>query len=191
LQHSRLIESARNWVETVVVGLQLCPFAKRELSNDRVRFAVTDAKTAEELVVALAEELRQLDENSSIETTLLIHHRALRDFYEYNDFLSIADGLLIDMNLEGVIQIASFHPEYQFADTEPDDVQNYTNRSPDPMLHLIREDSLEWAIAEYPDVGKIPERNILCMNTMGASKMRAILHKCSAEAIGTDSSGDA
>ena len=181
MEHGKLIESAKKWVETIVVAHQLCPFANRELQNDRVRFVVTDSETEDELLVALTAELRMLISDPSIETTLLIHHRALIEFYAYNDFLQAADSLLIEMGMGGVIQIASFHPAYQFADTEPDDVENYTNRSPDPMLHLIREDSLERAIAEYPGVDNIPERNIACMAAMGAPRMKALLKSCSAE----------
>jgi len=119
-----------------------------------------------------------LTDDASVETTLLIHPKTLRDFYDFNDFLQVADTLLIDLALEGVVQIASFHPEYQFEGTAPDDVQNYTNRSPNPMLHLIREDSLARAIAAYPDVAHIPERNVALMQSMGSRKVRALLAKC-------------
>lgn len=178
MTHSRAIASARQWLETIVVGLKLCPFANRELENGRVRFAVTDAETETELLMALRSELSVLTDDASVETTLLIHPKTLRDFYDFNDFLQVADTLLIDLALEGVVQIASFHPEYQFEGTAPDDVQNYTNRSPNPMLHLIREDSLARAIAAYPDVAHIPERNVALMQSMGTRKVRALLAKC-------------
>ena len=178
MTHSRAIASARQWLETVVVGLKLCPFANRELENGQVRFAVTDAKTETELLMALRSELSVLTDDASVETTLLIHPKTLRDFYDFNDFLQVADTLLIDLALEGVVQIASFHPEYQFEGTAPDDAQNYTNRSPNPMLHLIREDSLARAIAAYPDVANIPARNVALMQSMGSRKVRALLAKC-------------
>ena len=178
MTHSRAIASARQWLETIVVGLKLCPFANRELEKGRVRFAVTDAETETELLMALRSELSVLTDDASVETTLLIHPKTLRDFYDFNDFLQVADTLLIDLALEGVVQIASFHPEYQFEGTAPDDVQNYTNRSPNPMLHLIREDSLARAIAAYPDVAHIPERNVALMQSMGTRKVRALLAKC-------------
>ena len=178
MTHSRAIASARQWLETIVVGLKLCPFANRELENGRVRFAVTDAETETELLMALRSELSVLTDDASVETTLLIHPKTLRDFYDFNDFLQVADTLLFDLALEGVVQIASFHPEYQFEGTAPDDVQNYTNRSPNPMLHLIREDSLARAIAAYPDVAHIPERNVALMQSMGSRKVRALLAKC-------------
>lgn len=174
----QITQVARNWVETLVVGLNLCPFARRELINNRVRFVVTHARSETALVDALDDELRRLEKDDSIETTLLIIPDMLKDFYDYNDFLSVADGLLIDMELEGVFQIASFHPHYQFADTQFDDVENYTNRAPFPMLHLLREDSLERAIDNYPDVDGIPERNISLMQELGRDKILAMLEKC-------------
>jgi hypothetical protein len=161
-----------------VVGLNLCPFAKRELVNDRVRFAVTDSTTEEQLLAALQAELELLNNDANIETTLLIHADVLQDFYDYNQFLNVADELLLQMNLDGVYQVASFHPHYQFGGTARDDAENYTNRSPYPMLHLIREESLERAIAGYPDVDQVPERNIALMNRLGQEKLQALLQAC-------------
>ena len=176
---NRIISGAvRQWVETVVVDLNLCPFAGRELVKSRVRFAVTPAITEEQLLAALQAELELLSRESSVETTLLVHPDVLRDFYDYNQFLSNAEGLLVQMKLEGVYQIASFHPDYQFAGTEPADVENYTNRSPYPMLHLIREESLERAIAGYKDVDQIPLRNSELMNTLGKEKLQQLLQAC-------------
>lgn len=168
----------RRWVESVVVDLNLCPFAKRELTNNRVRFAVTDATTEEQLLMALEDELELLNNDPSVETTLLVHPNALQDFFDYNQFLSLADGLLVQMKLEGVYQIASFHPNYQFGGTDRDDVENYTNRSPYPMLHVIREESLERAIADFPDVDQVPARNIELMNGLGKDKLAALLQAC-------------
>jgi hypothetical protein len=165
-------------VESLVVGLNLCPFAKRELVKNRVRFCVTEAVTEEQLLVDLQAELELLNSDKAVETTLLIHPRVLQEFYDYNQFLSYADGLLAQMGLNGVYQIASFHPDYQFGGTEPDDVENYTNRSPYPMLHLIREESLERSIANYPDSDQIPERNIALLNSLGRDKMQALLEAC-------------
>lgn len=175
MQDQKAIQSVRQWVETLVVGMNLCPFAKRELVNNRVRFVTTPATTEEDLLMALQDELELLNSDPSIETTLLIHPQVLQDFYDFNDFLNFADGLLQEMDLEGVYQIASFHPDYQFGGTEPDDAENYTNRSPYPVLHLIREESLEKAIASHPDVDGIPERNIALMNEMGTEKLKAML----------------
>ncbi|HEX4855381.1 MAG TPA: DUF1415 domain-containing protein [Limnobacter sp.] len=173
-----IIDSTRCWVEQVVVGFNLCPFAKRELVKERVRFVVSKATDEEALLQDLVSELELLTADESVETTLLIHPGVLQDFYQYNDFLELADRLLFDMDLEGVYQVASFHPDYQFGGTRPDDAENFTNRSPFPMLHLLREDSLSQAIDSYPDVDSIPMRNIECMNQQGAEKMRVLLQLC-------------
>lgn len=168
----------RQWLASLVIDLNLCPFAKRELVNDRVRFAATPADTQDDLLQALATELESLQRDDSVETTLLIHPQVLQDFRDYNQFLDAADGLLIDLQLDGVFQVASFHPDYQFADTAPDDAENYTNRSPYPMLHILREASLERVIADTPDVAQIPIRNVALMNEMGRESMQQLLQAC-------------
>lgn len=168
----------RRWVESVVVDLNLCPFAKRELVRNRIRFSVTEATAEEDLLIVLESELELLSSDPSVETTLLIHPDVLQDFYDYNQFLDYADGLLVQMKLEGVYQIASFHPHYQFGGTDPDDVENYTNRSPYPLLHVIREESLERAIAEIPNADQIPARNIELMQSLGQDKLQALLQAC-------------
>jgi uncharacterized protein len=178
LDNEKIINPVRHWVENVVVGLNLCPFAKRELVNNRIRFSVTDALTEEHLLENLQTELELLDRQEAIETTLLIHPNVLQDFYDYNQFLDRADSLLEQMGLIGVYQIASFHPDYQFVGTEPDDVENYTNRSPYPMLHLLREESLEQAIANYPDPEQIPGLNIARLKSLGRDKVQALLQEC-------------
>jgi hypothetical protein len=175
MTHGSIIAATKQWVETVVVGLNLCPFARRPLLDGRVRFTVTDAETEAELIEALHSELSLLTEDPTVETTLLIHPKTLLDFYDFNDFLSIADDLVLDLALQGVVQIASFHPDYQFEGTAPDDIQNDTNRSPSPMLHLLREDSLARAIEAYPDVAQIPARNVALMQSMGRSEVQALL----------------
>lgn len=175
---TEVISATRKWVEDVVVGYNLCPFAKRELVRNRVRFVVSEAETEDELLQALHSELQRLEDEPEIETTLLIHPGVLQDFGPYNEFLDAADGLLAYLDMEGVYQIASFHPDYQFAGTEPDAAENYTNRSPFPMLHLLREASLEAAIDSYPDVDAIPGQNIRLMEKLGAEKMQRILKSC-------------
>jgi len=170
-----VVAETRGWVETVVVGLNLCPFAKRELLRNAVRFAVSPATTERELLHALADELAHLETDTSTETTLLIHPQVLGDFGDYNDFLGDAEALLVDAGLEGVYQIASFHPDYQFAGTEPADAENYSNRSPYPLLHLLREASVARAVESHPDVDAIPERNIALMREMGAGALQALL----------------
>ena len=173
-----IIHAVRQWVETFVVGMNLCPFAKRELVKNRVRFVTTAATTAEQLLQVLQTELELLNADPSVETTLLIHPAVLQDFYDFNDFLGCADILLLDMELEGIYQVASFHPDYQFGGTRSGDAENYTNRAPYPVLHLLREESLERVIADYPDVDDIPERNIELMNSLGQDKLQALLKSC-------------
>ena len=174
----KTVRPVRQWVETMVVGMNLCPFAKRELVKNRVRFATTTSTTQEQLLMALQAELELLNTDPSVETTLLIHANVLQDFHDYNQFLGYADSLLVEMGLEGIYQIASFHPHYQFDGTKPDAAENYTNRSPYPMLHLIREASLERAIADYPEVDQIPEQNIALMNELGQDKLQELLKSC-------------
>ena len=173
-----IIHAVRQWVETFVVGMNLCPFAKRELVKNRVRFVTTAATTAEQLLQVLQTELELLNADPSVETTLLIHPAVLQDFYDFNDFLGFADSLLVDMELEGIYQVASFHPDYQFGGTRSGDAENYTNRAPYPVLHLLREESLERVIADYPDVDDIPERNIELMNSLGQDKLQALFRSC-------------
>ncbi|MGB5344570.1 MAG: DUF1415 domain-containing protein [Woeseia sp.] len=170
----------RRWVEDLVVGLNLCPFAGRELARNRVRFVVTDATTEAQLLAALETELALLNDDAAIETTLLIHPDVLQEFFDYNQFLDIAERLLVEMKLEGVYQLASFHPDYQFAGTATGDAENFTNRSPYPLLHILREASLERSIAAYPDVEQIPVRNIEKMKSLGREKLQALLLGCCA-----------
>ena len=164
-----VIETTRSWVSEVVIGLNLCPFARRPFAADLIRYSVTPATTEEELLNALGAELTALAAapRSAVETTLLIHPNALTDFLDYNDFLSTADVLVRDLDLEGVIQIASFHPEYRFAGTKPDAVENYTNRSPHPMLHLLREESVSEVNDDPEALAGIPERNIATLKKLG------------------------
>ena len=154
------------------------PVRKARTASNRVRFTVTRAENKERLLAALEEEFELLGSDPSSETTLLIHPNVLNDFYDYNQFLDYADRLLVEMELDGVYQIASFHPEYRFGGTNPDDVENYTNRSPYPMLHILREASLERAIADYPNIDQVPTRNVELMNPLGAEKLRSLLAAC-------------
>lgn len=178
MKHEHIIKPVKKWVETLVVGLNLCPFAKREVLAGKVRFTVSEEKTEEQLLIDLQAELDLLEHEPDIETTLLIVPEVLQNFYDFNQFLDDVDGLLVEMSLDGVYQVASFHPDYQFGGTEPDDVENYTNRSPYPILHLIREESLERAVARHPNPAGIPERNIALMDSQGPEKMQALLRAC-------------
>ena len=168
----QIIASTREWVEKFVIGLNLCPFAGPVHRENRIRYVVSAAKLTAELRADLAAELKLLETSdpAAVETTLIIHPRIYGDFLAYNDFLDVADELLEELGYVGTFQIASFHPCYQFADTDPDDVTNRTNQSPYPMLHLLREDSVEKALEEYPDAEQIPQRNIETMRKLGSGE---------------------
>lgn len=168
----------RNWLVSVVVDLNLCPFARKPLQEDRVQFTTSHAQDMEDSLLALIEACKQLDQDDDIETILLIYPDHWHDFHQYLDLVAMAENILIDQDYEGIYQVASFHPDYCFNDTDFDDASNYTNRSPYPMLHLIREHSLEQAIANHPDPESIPERNIELTRSMGVEKMRALLAEC-------------
>jgi len=177
MQQHEIVKDVRYWLVAFVIKLNLCPFAKREFTNERVKFAVSDASTEEQLLADLQQELSHLQEDNEIETTLLIHPHVLQEFDNYNQFLDIVDALLDEEGLLGVYQIASFHPNYRFADTEFDDAENYSNRSPYPILHLLRESSLEREIARHQDTSLIPERNIQLLRELGAAKLQTLLQQ--------------
>jgi hypothetical protein len=171
-----VIATTRAWVDRAVIGLNLCPFAKAVQIKGQVRYAVSDAGNAETLLADLHAELEALAEAdpAQTDTTLLIHPGVLHDFHDYNSFLGVADACLEELELDGIIQIASFHPEYQFAGSGPDDIENYTNRSPFPILHLLREDSIERAVAAFPDASDIYERNMETLRRLGLSGWQAL-----------------
>ena len=171
-----IIAATRRWLERCVIGLDLCPFAESVYRGDRVRFRVSGQRSASALLDDLRAELRELHaaDASRCETTLLIHPWVLTDFIEYNEFLDVCDAAIDELGLEGELQIASFHPQYQFADTQPEDIENYTNRSPFPMLHLLREASVERAIAAVPDTGEIYRRNIRTLRDLGHAGWRRL-----------------
>lgn len=162
------VDAVRRWIEEVVVGLELCPFAARPLHAGRVRFAQCTAADPDAVVGALDAELTRLDADPAIDTTVLVLTEALPDFDDYNDFLDIADALLEARGLVGTIQIASFHPDYRFADVAADDASHYSNRSPLPLLHLLREDDVGRAVAAHDDPDGIPERNVARLRALGA-----------------------
>ena len=172
------ITAVKHWLQQTVIALNLCPFAKREWLKNRIRFTVTHVSTAPKLLQVLLSELHYLDQNKDTETSLIIHPQVLQQFHDYNDFLDEADALLVSHDYEGKYQIASFHPDYQFSGTQVDDAENYTNRSPYPLLHILREESLENAISSYPEPEKIPERNIELMNDMGTQTLKQRLNDC-------------
>ena len=170
-------QHVRRWLERAVIGLNLCPFAKSVYQKAQVRIVVSDASTERALLEQLGEELALLRDTpaDAIDTTLLVHPQVLQDFLDYNDFLDDADALVEAMDLVGELQVASFHPDYQFADTEPDDAGNLTNRAPYPILHLLREASIDRAVAAYPEPDAIIERNVATMRELGADGFRKLL----------------
>ena len=177
MEHDGPIALTRRWLERAVIGLNLCPFAKAVYAKQQVRFVLSDATTPEALSEALVAELEWLRDADPQETdtTLLIHPRALTDFLDYNDFLDVADAAITALDLEGEIQVASFHPDYRFADSFEDAVENCTNRSPFPMLHLLREASVERAVDAFPDAGAIVDRNMATLRRLGVDGWRRLL----------------
>lgn len=173
---TRIIAQTRWWLERAVIGLNLCPFAKAPYARGQLRIQVCAARNTDDLLDALQAELLLLRDTPSdeVETTLLVHPGVLADFLDYNDFLDAADAELVANGLEGEIQIASFHPAYCFADSEPEDVGNFTNRSPYPMLHLLRESSVERAVGSLDDPEAVYRRNIEVLRGLGNAGWRAL-----------------
>ena len=163
------IEDTQKWLLEAVVGLNLCPFAKSVVVKDMVRYRVCASANPADLLALLREELQHLAEADpdQLDTTLLIAPNALRDFLDFNDFLADCDDVLLDLELDGVLQVADFHPRYQFGGTDVDDIENFTNRTPYPTLHLLREASINKAVEAYPDAALIFERNIEVLNKLG------------------------
>lgn len=164
-----IIGGTRRWLERSVIGLNLCPFAAGPYRDNRIHFRVCEQRNESGLMEELRSELMALHAADPLlrETTLLIHPWVLTDFVEYNNFLEVCDATVDDLGLEGELQVASFHPRYQFADTQPDDIENFTNRSPYPMLHLLREASVERAVAAAGDAEEIYRRNIRTLRKLG------------------------
>ncbi len=163
------IAATRRWLEAAVIGLNLCPFAKAVHLKQQIRWVVSAASDTAALRADLVRELEWLRDTPAeqTDTTLLIHPFVLGDFAAYNDFLGVADAAIADLGLEGELQIASFHPDYQFAGSGPDDIDNYSNRAPFPTLHLLRESSIDRAVAAFPDAADIYERNIGTLQRLG------------------------
>jgi len=167
-----IIQQTKKWVEEIVIDLNLCPFAAQPFKNDTIEYVVITGDSTEQHLQQLADNLRLLDDNSSIETSLLIYPRAYQNFDDYLHWLDYANHLLDDLNYTGCYQLASFHPDYRFAGSTKNDASNFTNRSPYPMLHLIREHSLATALANYPDIEQVPKNNIKKLQEIGYAKMQ-------------------
>ena len=171
-----VLGKTRHWLEAVVIGLNLCPFAKAVYVKKQVRLVVSHARHADDLLEELDRELDLLvaTPTEEIDTTLLIHPTLFEDFLDFNDFLEVAEGVVDEHELEGVVQLASFHPQFQFDGTEPDAISNYTNRAPFAILHLLREDSVERAVAAFPQTDAIFEQNIATLEKLGHAGWKAL-----------------
>lgn len=172
-----IVAATRHWMEAAVIGLNLCPFAKSVHAKGQVRYAVSDAGTAEALLADLITELQHLQDTpaETTDTTLLIHPWVLGDFMEYNAFLDVAEAAVEELGLSGELQVASFHPDYQFADADAGDISNFTNRSPYPILHLLREASIDRAVDAFPEAEEIYNRNIETMKRLGLDGWKALM----------------
>lgn len=172
----QVIAATRVWLERAVIGQQLCPFAAAPYLRDRVRFCVSAQRSTAGLLEDLCRELQTLRDTDPLqcETTLLIHPRVLTDFLDYNDFLDECDAAVAELGLEGELQVASFHPNYQFADTSEQDITNFTNRSPYPMLHLLREASIARAVATFPGIDEIGPKNMQTLRRLGHEGWRRL-----------------
>lgn len=174
-QRKRVIEATRYWLDSVVIALNLCPFAKPRFVQDSIHYCYTDAAGEERLLETLADELVRLDSRPEISTTLLLHPAVLANYSDYNQFLELAEQLLEMSGYAGVYQIVGFHPQFQFADTDENDVANYTNRSPYPMLHILREAEVTDAVEQHPNVEAIPQQNIINLEQYGLEKLQKLL----------------
>ena len=173
------IEETTVWLEKAVIGLNLCPFAKAVHGKGQIRWVLSEATEPAALLRLLGQELQYLAaaDPEVVDTTLIVHPQVLQDFLDFNDFLGVADEALEEMGLTGVLQVASFHPQFQFADTDADDITNATNRSPYPTLHLLREDSVERAVAAFPEAETIFERNIETLRRLGPEGWRMLFKR--------------
>lgn len=180
----QVLAETRAWVDHAVIGLNLCPFAKAVQARGQIRYVASDARDIETLLVCLGEEMHRLIafDASVLDTTLIVHPLVLNDFLDFNDFLDVADELLEQFGLDGTLQVASFHPQFRFAGTRADDVGNASNRSPYPTLHLLREQSVERAVAAFPEAATIYEKNIRTLEALGAAGYAELLAQCKADA---------
>ncbi|MDB5888697.1 MAG: hypothetical protein JWM03_1569 [Rhodocyclales bacterium] len=185
LQNTQAIAETCAWVNRAVIGLNLCPFAKAVQVKGLVRYVASDASDDAALLADLEDELLKLAnaDPSQLDTTLLVHPQVLTDFVEFSYFLQAADALLKTLGLSGTLQIASFHPNYQFANTEPGDITNATNCSPYPTLHLLREDSIDRAVAAFPDAKAIYANNMSTLEALGQEAWEALREQCRRDAI--------
>ena len=176
MTEEQVLAATRHWLEKAVIGLNLCPFAKAVYVKNQVRLVVSKARHADDLLEELDRELDLLVATPAdeIDTTMLIHPTLFDDFLDFNDFLEVAEGVVDEHGLDGVIQLASFHPQFQFDGTEPDDISNYTNRAPFAVLHLLREESVERAVEAFPQADAIFDVNIATLEKLGLPGWKAL-----------------
>jgi hypothetical protein len=179
MDEADVVAAMREWIDKAVIGLNLCPFAKAVTVKNQVRFVVSTARHLDGLLEDLDRELDFLAaaDPDTVDTTLLIHPALLPDFLDFNDFMQLAEAAVDEHGLDGVIQIASFHPAFQFEGTEPGDLGNFTNRAPFPTLHLLREASIERAVAAFPEAETIYQRNIETLQKLGLAGWQALWRK--------------
>jgi hypothetical protein len=168
-------KAVKSWIEKVIIGLNFCPFAKKEMERNTLHYAISSATQINDALSHLLEELALLDQQQEIQTTLLIFPLGFADFDNYLDLLELANSLMAQGGYAGIYQLASFHPDYCFEGEEPDDPANYTNRSPYPIFHILRESSIEAVLKRYPQPESIPENNITKARELGSSVLQALL----------------
>ncbi len=178
MEESSIIEHTKNWLRDVVIGCNFCPFAGREFKRETIHYTVVQNSDREKILQTLALQLERLNDYPAIETTLIIIPENFEDFYSYLDLVSLSEMLIEREGYEGIYQVASFHPNYLFAGSSENDASNYTNRSPYPMLHLLREESISKALESYSHPEAIPERNIEFANRKGLQYMQALRQAC-------------
>jgi hypothetical protein len=181
MKEDAVIQSTKNWLEKVIIHFNFCPFAKKEFVGESIHYEHVDERAVDEQLAALVYEFERLDNNPNIETTLVILAIGQESFFDYLDLLELANRLLVQMNYEGVYQLASFHPDYCFDGVRQTDPSNYTNRSPYPVIHIIREDSLQRALEKYPDPENIPDRNVERATETGTQVFQKLLLECKAK----------
>lgn len=177
MDNQKYIDKVQKWVESFIIELNICPFARKVSVQKRIRYAVQPSEDLDEVMKAFLNELQLLKRlpSQDTDTTLFIVPNALDDFEDFLSFVDVSEGFLTELGYDGVFQIATFHPKYQFAGTKTTDAENFTNRAPYPILHILREESMENALENYPNPEEIPNRNIQLMNEMGIEKLKALL----------------
>lgn len=184
-QQADITQHTKNWLRDIIIKLNFCPFANREFLKNSIRYSVSQSTDLESGLHTLAKEFNHLDQNPKTETTLLIFPNSYTTFDDFLELIDYANQLLIELGYESIYQLAHFHPDYCFEGVQVDDASNYTNRSPYPILHIIREESLQKAIETHPDAGGIPDANIMLARKMGSAKMQFLLNQCKHTRQGT------